>query len=160
MAIPVGFETGTDPEPSCRAVLETSLRRKRKRRAPTLPQGRSSPFKSAAADRYGTGRWRPRPESNRGARICSPLRNHSATRPSRLLSVNAPLLSRRLSHFVKEGLSYINGAARRKTISDMRRKMPWSGRHRRVCRARRSTHSASRAVSDSVWKTSIASKLM
>src|SRR5690606_39727209 len=26
-------------------------------------------------------RWRPRPESNRGARICSPLRNHSATRP-------------------------------------------------------------------------------
>ncbi len=26
--------------------------------------------------------WRPRPESNRGARICSPLRNHSATRPS------------------------------------------------------------------------------
>ena len=25
--------------------------------------------------------WRPRPESNRGARICSPLRNHSATRP-------------------------------------------------------------------------------
>ncbi len=28
-------------------------------------------------------RWRPRPESNRGARICSPLRNHSATRPRR-----------------------------------------------------------------------------
>ena len=26
--------------------------------------------------------WRPRPESNRGARICSPLRSHSATRPS------------------------------------------------------------------------------
>ena len=26
--------------------------------------------------------WRPRPESNRGARICSPLRNHSATRPT------------------------------------------------------------------------------
>ena len=25
--------------------------------------------------------WRPRPESNRGARICSPLRSHSATRP-------------------------------------------------------------------------------
>ena len=25
--------------------------------------------------------WRPRPESNRGARICSPLRDHSATRP-------------------------------------------------------------------------------
>ena len=30
-----------------------------------------------------TAEWRPRPESNRGARICSPLRNHSATRPSR-----------------------------------------------------------------------------
>src|SRR5918998_4306107 len=28
------------------------------------------------------GMWRPRPESNRGARICSPLRHHSATRPS------------------------------------------------------------------------------
>ena len=26
--------------------------------------------------------WRPRPESNRGARICSPLRSHSATRPT------------------------------------------------------------------------------
>ncbi len=25
--------------------------------------------------------WRPRPESNRGAWICNPLRNHSATRP-------------------------------------------------------------------------------
>ena len=27
------------------------------------------------------GKWRPRPESNRDRRICSPLRNHSATRP-------------------------------------------------------------------------------
>ena len=27
------------------------------------------------------GFWRPRPESNRGARICSPLRNHSAMTP-------------------------------------------------------------------------------
>ena len=26
--------------------------------------------------------WRPRPELNRGTRICSPLRNHSATWPS------------------------------------------------------------------------------
>jgi hypothetical protein len=26
--------------------------------------------------------WRPRPESNRGARICNPLRHHSATWPS------------------------------------------------------------------------------
>lgn len=25
--------------------------------------------------------WRPRPELNRGTRICSPLRHHSATRP-------------------------------------------------------------------------------
>src|SRR3546814_1225724 len=29
-----------------------------------------------------TGKWRPRPESNRGARICSPQRNNSAKRPS------------------------------------------------------------------------------
>ena len=28
-----------------------------------------------------SGDWRPRPESNRCARICSPLRNHSATWP-------------------------------------------------------------------------------
>jgi hypothetical protein len=28
-----------------------------------------------------TKTWRPRPESNRCARICSPLRNHSATWP-------------------------------------------------------------------------------
>src|SRR5262245_19303395 len=25
--------------------------------------------------------WRPRPESNRGKRICSPVHHHSATRP-------------------------------------------------------------------------------
>src|SRR6185436_11424167 len=31
--------------------------------------------------------WRPRPESNRGARICSPLRSHSATRPTRLADI-------------------------------------------------------------------------
>jgi hypothetical protein len=28
--------------------------------------------------------WRPRPESNRGAQICSLLRHHSATWPSKL----------------------------------------------------------------------------
>ena len=27
------------------------------------------------------GRWRPEPESNRRARICSPLRHHSAIGP-------------------------------------------------------------------------------
>ena len=31
--------------------------------------------------------WRPRPESNRGARICSPLRHHSATWP-----ISTPLI--------------------------------------------------------------------
>lgn len=31
---------------------------------------------------YGMCCWRPRPESNRGIRICSPLRHHSATWPS------------------------------------------------------------------------------
>lgn len=31
----------------------------------------------------GKESWRPGPESNRGARICSPLRNHSAIRPPR-----------------------------------------------------------------------------
>ncbi len=28
--------------------------------------------------------WRPRPELNRGTRICSPLRHHSATRPTEM----------------------------------------------------------------------------
>ena len=32
-------------------------------------------------------KWRPRPESNRGARICSPLRHHSATWP-----ISTPLI--------------------------------------------------------------------
>ena len=31
--------------------------------------------------RHGHGKWRPEPESNRRARICSPLRNHSAIGP-------------------------------------------------------------------------------
>jgi hypothetical protein len=30
------------------------------------------------------GKWRPEPESNRRARICSPLRNHSAIGPGGL----------------------------------------------------------------------------
>jgi hypothetical protein len=34
--------------------------------------------------------WRPRPESNRGARICSPLRSHSATRPTEAEFALAP----------------------------------------------------------------------
>jgi hypothetical protein len=39
--------------------------------------------------------WRPRPESNRGARICSPLRNHSATRPRRFRrSTRLPYVAR------------------------------------------------------------------
>ena len=43
------------------------------------------------------GKWRPRPESNRGARICSPLRNHSATRPSRFPRITRVLLTERSS---------------------------------------------------------------
>ena len=41
------------------------------------------------------GKWRPRPESNRGARICSPLRNHSATRPFRFPRITRVLLTER-----------------------------------------------------------------
>lgn len=37
-----------------------------------------SPFFSSP---QSGGIWRPRPESNRHSRICSPLHNHSATRP-------------------------------------------------------------------------------
>jgi hypothetical protein len=32
-------------------------------------------------DNGACGSWRPRPDSNRSTRICSPLRSHSATRP-------------------------------------------------------------------------------
>ncbi len=32
--------------------------------------------------------WRPRPELNRGTRICSPLRHHSATRPHTLVCLS------------------------------------------------------------------------
>jgi hypothetical protein len=44
------------------------------------------PFARAKADRQAGQRewredWRPRPELNRGTRICSPLRHHSATWP-------------------------------------------------------------------------------
>tara|TARA_R110000796_G_scaffold98628_4_gene206166 strand:- start:7846 stop:8145 length:300 start_codon:yes stop_codon:yes gene_type:complete len=33
--------------------------------------------------KLGTDLWRPDPESNRGARICNPLRHHSAIGPER-----------------------------------------------------------------------------
>ena len=54
------------------------------------------------ADESRNTAWRPRPESNRGARICSPLRNHSATRPHRsrrstMGSVNRGYRSRQAS---------------------------------------------------------------
>ena len=57
-------------------------------RLPRLGAGASGrALRRASGDQRGEisraqSAWRPRPESNRGARICSPLRNHSATRPS------------------------------------------------------------------------------
>ena len=36
-------------------------------------------------------RWRPHPESNRGGRICNPLRNHSAMRPHSVVTVSASI---------------------------------------------------------------------
>ena len=39
------------------------------------------PNRVTRVPRLGTRRWRPEPESNRRARICSPLRNHSAIGP-------------------------------------------------------------------------------
>ncbi len=40
-------------------------------------------------DRATAGHWRPGPESNRCRRLCRPLRNHSATRPSPLVYIAA-----------------------------------------------------------------------
>ncbi len=48
--------------------------------------------------------WRPRPESNRGARICSPLRNHSATRPSVKLLPNHLALPWSVPILIQTGL--------------------------------------------------------
>src|SRR5262249_568967 len=36
--------------------------------------------------------WRPRPESNRGARICRPLRHHPATWPGEAVLIDCPPL--------------------------------------------------------------------
>ena len=51
--------------------------------AMTVELVQRTPFGKRAGKRAGqiAEVWRPRPESNRGARICSPLRNHSATWP-------------------------------------------------------------------------------
>jgi hypothetical protein len=57
--------------------------------------------------------WRPRPESNRGARICSPLRSHSATRPAmkpgsiarRGYTKDLIRLARRFGHFRRTRLN-------------------------------------------------------
>lgn len=57
----------------------------RRRDASQSSRSRKSPasitIRKPNVSRRNKWRWRPRPESNRGARICSPLRNHSATRP-------------------------------------------------------------------------------
>jgi hypothetical protein len=56
---------------------------------PFVPSKRAARFDPNASGRASVnalksgGIWRPRPESNRGRRICSPLRDHSATRPCR-----------------------------------------------------------------------------
>ena len=50
----------------------------------TLPQRAATIGEGADGckpERNHSNWWRPRPESNRGARICSPLRHHSATWP-------------------------------------------------------------------------------
>ena len=52
----------------------------------------------------GSEDWRPRPELNRGTRICSPLRHHSATWPrhgyiGRVISRQQHTLTRRLLAF-------------------------------------------------------------
>jgi protein-L-isoaspartate(D-aspartate) O-methyltransferase len=61
-------------------------------------------------------RWRPDPESNRGARICSPLHSHSAIRPDRGADIGpgrpdgqAGRRSKRLS---RRAAIYINRAGR------------------------------------------------
>lgn len=58
----------------------------------------------------GAAGWRPRPESNRGARICSPLRNHSATRPRApgvsLCSIRLPAFLRQAVWRLLQVLSY------------------------------------------------------
>ena len=47
--------------------------------------------------------WRPRPDSNRGTRICSPLRNHSATGPRSRLMVSPRRKHRRISALMQQG---------------------------------------------------------
>jgi hypothetical protein len=54
---------------------------RRERRNGKREQRESAASRSPAEKEEKGNEWRPRPESNRGARICSPLRNHSATRP-------------------------------------------------------------------------------
>jgi hypothetical protein len=79
----------------------------RKVRAPTLMRGHQMGTRPAAHGRLESTPtppaprtrarpkslivfWRPRPESNRRTRICSPLRHHSATRPPGQLDIGLP----------------------------------------------------------------------
>lgn len=71
---------GTLPGWRDRTILQTLCRRKGVPR----PRTQIARFRECGNQwRYRRVDWRPRPESNRGARICSPLRSHSATRPRR-----------------------------------------------------------------------------
>ena len=49
---------------------------------PSLRLRQPSPRTACRAEAVSSEGWRPRPELNRGTRICSPLRHHSATWPS------------------------------------------------------------------------------
>ncbi len=67
------------PRHICRAAMPHRANVRTARHGASARAARQAP--TVEGERCWKRRWRPRPESNRGARICNPLRHHSATRP-------------------------------------------------------------------------------
>ena len=75
LAVPFGSAHIEHPRNDCAGLCAVLIAPDRGR---SLPVALSSEAQGAV---YGGNAWRPDRESNSGARICSPLRNHSAIRP-------------------------------------------------------------------------------
>lgn len=74
------FALKLSPEPVSRSE-KTAIRCRRFVRAHLGSRQAGKDGTRNPSCRLNGGIWRPRPESNRRTRICSPLHNHSATRP-------------------------------------------------------------------------------
>lgn len=98
----------------------------------------TAPFERIRREENRWGEWRPDRESNPGARICSPLRHHSAIGPRARICAGSPVVSTAPVYFSAPGGLRQRGRggcrAVRRRASDRRRRARAGGRNARTKR--------------------------